>query len=173
MQEKRDLYNIDKKPIGKTINKNEKIPNNTYILVVTMFIENEENKVLIQKRSREKGGKYGFLSGHPKEGESSISGIIAEAFEELGLRISKEEILLIHTEKTSNKFFDFYYMKKNIYLPTLKLQNEEVENVSWLSIEEINTLIKEEKFFENHIDAYEIFRSYKARNSVNNFLDKF
>ena len=171
MQEKRDLYNIDKKPIGKTINKGEKIPNNTYIIVVTMFIENEENKLLIQKRSREKGGKYGFLSGHPKEGESSICGIITEAYEELGLRISEEDILLIHTEKTSNKFFDFYYMKKNINLQKLKLQNEEVENVCWLSIEEIDKLINGEEFFENHIDAYEIFRSYKSQNSVNNFLD--
>jgi len=171
MQEKRDLYNIDKKLIGRTIDKSEKIPNNTYILVVTMFIENEENKILLQKRSKEKGGKYGFLSGHPQKGENSVCGIIREAYEELGLEISKEEILLIHTEKTRNKFFDFYYMKKNICLQTLKLQNEEVENVCWLSIEEINKLIKEEKFFENHIDAYEIFKNYKIQNSVNNFLD--
>ena len=31
--------------------------------------------------------------------------------------------------------------------------------------------VSTEEFFENHIDAYEIFRSYKSQNSVNNFLD--
>lgn len=38
--EKRDLYDINRKLTGETIFKGEKIPENRYILVVMVFIEN-------------------------------------------------------------------------------------------------------------------------------------
>ena len=56
--EKRDLYDINRKLTGETIYKNEKIPANRYILVVLVFIQNSQGKFLIQKRSKQKDGKY-------------------------------------------------------------------------------------------------------------------
>ena len=42
--EKRDLYNSERKLIGKTINKDEAIPANTYILVVAIVLQNSKNE---------------------------------------------------------------------------------------------------------------------------------
>ena len=70
--EKRDLYNKERNLIGRTIFKGEEIPDNMYILVVLIFIQNSEGKFLIQKRSARKNGKEAATGGHPKSGESRI-----------------------------------------------------------------------------------------------------
>ena len=41
-------------------------------------------------------------------------------------------------------------------IENLILQKEEVESVCWLSIDEIKTLMKEDKFFKNHYEEFEI-----------------
>ena len=70
--EKRDLYDINRVLTGKTIFKGDSIPDNNYIVVVLVFIQNSDGKFLIQKRSKIKNGKYATNGGHPKSGENSI-----------------------------------------------------------------------------------------------------
>lgn len=38
----------------------------------------------------------------------------------------------------------------------LKLQKEEVDSVCWLTEQEIKQLMKEDKFFDNHYEEFEI-----------------
>ena len=83
--EQRDLYDITRTLTGKTIFKGESIPENNYIIVVLVFIQNSEGKFLIQKRSEIKNGKYATTGGHPKSGENSIQGIISEVKKRLDL----------------------------------------------------------------------------------------
>lgn len=85
--EKRDLYDINRRLTGNTILKGDTIPENNYIIVVFVFIQNSEGKFLIQKRSKIKNGKYDTTGGHPKSGEDSIQGIISEVKEEIGLEL--------------------------------------------------------------------------------------
>ena len=73
--EKRDLYNENKELTGKTIYKNEEIPEGYFILMVVAFIENNEGLFLIQKRSAIKGGECAFTGRHPKSGENSKEGL--------------------------------------------------------------------------------------------------
>ena len=156
--EKRDLYDINKKLTGETIYKNEKIPANRYILVVLVFIQNSQGKFLIQKRSKQKDGKYASTGGHPKTGETSIDGMITEIKEELGLTVKPEELELIFSgqENAKQVFFDIYYMRKDFNISDLKLQKEEVDFVEWLSFKEVETLIKKDLFLESH--AEELYR---------------
>lgn len=156
--EKRDLYDINKKLTGETIYKNEKIPANRYILVVLVFIQNSQGKFLIQKRSKQKDGKYASTGGHPKTGETSIDGMITEIKEELGLTVKPKELELIFSgqENVKQVFFDIYYMRKDFNISDLKLQKEEVDFVEWLSFKEVETLIKKDLFLESH--AEELYR---------------
>ena len=156
--EKRDLYDINRKLTGQTIYKNEKIPANRYIIVVLVFIQNSQGKFLIQKRSKQKDGKYASTGGHPKTGETSIEGMITEIKEELGLTIKPEELELIFSgqEDVKQVFFDIYYMRKDFNISDLKLQKEEVDFVEWLSFKEVETLIKKDLFLESH--AEEVYR---------------
>lgn len=148
--ELRDLYDEFRNKTGKTIEKGEKVPKGYYYVTVVIFIENSNNEFLIQRRSKDKGFDYGTTGGHPKHGESSIEGIISEVKEEIGIDISKEEIKLIKTIKTEDDFFDIYYVKKDIDLNDIKLQEEEVSEVIFMNKQEILKLIDEKKFHRGH-----------------------
>ena len=151
--EKRDLYDINKNP---TIFKGDKIPENRYIIVVLSFIQNSKEEFLIQKRSVQKDGKYGSTGGHAKSGESSIQGIISEIKEEICLSVNPEELSLIFSgrEDSEQVFFDVYFLKKDVDVSDLVLQEEEVEFVKWMSIEEIEFLIQNGLFLENHAEEF-------------------
>ena len=157
--EKRDLYDEKRNLTGETILKGEQIPENRYILVVLIFIQNSEGKFLIQKRSERKNGKYASTGGHPKSGESSIEGILTEVKEELGLTLKQDDLKKFFSGKSEEErvFWDDYYIKMDIPdIKKLKLQEEEVSFVEWLSKEEIKELMKQDKFFKNDYEEFEI-----------------
>ena len=157
--EKRDLYDKDRNLTGESIFKGETIPEGRYIIVVLVMIQNSKGEFLIQKRSRQKGGKYAATGGHVKAGQTSIEGMIDEIQEEIGLKVKPEELELLFSgrEDEQQVFFDLYYMKKDLYISDFVLQEEEVENVQWSTIEEIEMLIKKDMFLINH--AEEVYRT--------------
>lgn len=154
--EQRDLYDINRKLTGKTIYKGEKIPDGNYILVVLVFIKNSKNEFLIQKRSIEKDGTYGFTGGHAKTGENSIQAMQTEIKEELGVTIDENELELIYSGRSDrgHTFFDLYYTEKDIDIKDMVLQKEEVEFVEWDTVEKVKQLIDEGIFKENHIEEF-------------------
>lgn len=157
----RDLYDKNRNLTGETIFKGEPTPNNRYILVVQAIIQNSKGEFLIQKRSVQKGGKYGSPSGHAKSGENSIQAIISEIAEEIGLSVKDHELKLVNSARSDYKpvFFDVYYLKKDIDINDLVLQAEEVEKVQWLSLYKIKQLFNDGLFLEHH--AKEIFKMIK------------
>lgn len=166
MVELRDLYDNNNNLTGEKCIKGEHIPDDKYIKVVTLFLYNNNDQILLQKRSKEKGGKYGLISGHPKTGETSTQGMVKEVKEEMGIDINDKEIELFHTEKTKHQLFDFFYMKKDLDLSNSVLQKEEVDDIQWFSMDQVDQLIKNEEFFENHVEAMDIIKEYKKENNV-------
>lgn len=150
-----DLYDENRNFTGKKILRDTLKPKKgNYINVVIVFIENSQGKFLIQKTSKEKGSIWATTGGLVKSGSTPNKTIVEEIKEELGLDIKIEELKLIYTEKREFAFQDVYYLKKDINLNNLKLQKDEVDFVKWLSVEEINELIKENKFREGNIKAF-------------------
>ena len=167
--EKRDLYDSNRNFTGETIFKGDKTPEGRYIIVVLVFIQNSKGNFLIQKRSKKKNGKYATTGGHPKSGESSIQGILAEVKEEIGLKLKPDNLQLYYSGKSEEErvFWDDYYIKIDIEdIKKLKFQDEEVEDVEWFSESEIMELMKQDKFFKNHYEEFEILIDWlkKAEN---------
>lgn len=146
--EMRDLYDINRNLIGKTIEKDAEIPNGAYIMMVVVFIQNSNNDFLIQKRSIEKGGKWATTGGHPKSGETSLQGILTEVKEELGIEINNP--ILFKKANGKNTLCDLYYIKEDIDLSKIKTQKGEVDDIKWASIEEIENLMNNNKFNKGH-----------------------
>lgn len=159
--EYRDLYDENKKLTGRVIKKDDPVPSGFYYITVMVFIENSDGEILLQQRSQEKGGAWATTGGHPKAGESSLEGMQAEIKEELGVYVDLNELVLFKTIKTEDDFVDFYYLKKNIDLADIKIQVEEVQNVSWFTKEQIEDMIQSGEFFKWHIDGYRDFLKYK------------
>ena len=128
--------------------------------VVTICIKNQQNKLLIQKRSPLKGGKYGITSGHTLDGEEAKQGAIREIKEEIGLNINIQELKLIYKTEINKITYNLYYVQKEIDLSQVSLQKEEVENVYWRTVEEVNELIQKNEFYEKQIEAFKIFEKY-------------
>ena len=165
--EKRDLYDKDRKLTGEFIFKGEPIPKGKFIIVILVMIQNSKGEFLIQKRSKQKGGKFAATGGHVKSGQTSVEGMIDEIQEEIGLVVKPEELELLYTarEDEQDVFFDLYYMKKDFEISDLILQKEEVEAASWKTIEEIDELIKNDMFLINH--AEEVYRTIDILKSKN------
>ena len=157
--EKRDLYDKDRNLIGEFIFKGEPVPKGKYIIVILVMIQNSKGEFLIQKRSKQKGGKFAATGGHVKSGQTSVEGMIDEIQEEIGLTVKPEELELLYSSREDEQdvFFDLYYMKKDFEISDLVLQEEKVESASWKTIEEIDELIKEDMFLINH--AEEVYRT--------------
>lgn len=156
--EVRDLYDKDRKLTGETILKGEKIPENRYIIVMLIFIQNSEGKFLIQKRSKQKNGLLAATGGHAKAGETSIQAIQTEVKEEIGLDLPEDKVELYFSGRQDEErvFFDDYYIKLDIEdISKLKLQEEEVESVCWMTKDEIIEAKKNGTFFMNHFEEFE------------------
>ena len=117
-----------------------------------------EVQVLLQKRSMAKEsfpGAYDASSaGHIPAGDEPLVSALRELEEELGIRAEPDELTHIGTFRCSyekvfhgNLFrdnevrFAFVYQKP-VDLNTLKLQESEVDDVRWFSVEEIAAEIR-------------------------------
>lgn len=146
-----DLYDDEGKPLNITIERGSKLEKGNVMLSI-VFIRNSENKYLIQKTSEEKGSEYSSTGGHVTHNENGLTTIIRELKEELGLDVNKDELKTIGIVKNPDKpcVINLYLLEKDIDIDKLKLQDDEVESVNWMTSEEIIKLIKEDKFLKSH-----------------------
>lgn len=162
--ELRDLYDENKKITGETIYKGQDVPKGRYYITVVVFIQNNKNEFLLQKRVKKKDGKWATTGGHPVSGETSKQGIITEIKEELGINVVEENVKLFKTIKTEDDFVDIYYLKEDIDINEIKIQKEEVKDVKWSTIDEIQKMIQQEIFSESHKDFFEDCLKYLNAN---------
>lgn len=153
--EVRDLYDANKNLTGKTILKGEPIPKGNYIIVVLVVIQNSKGELLIQKRSQRKGGTFGSTAGHAKTGETGIQAALTEVREELGIELKPQDLKKYYEDRDDDGqyFFELYYLKRDIDINTLTLQEEEVEYVEWMTLEKIDKLREQGVFKVNHRTA--------------------
>jgi len=153
----RDLYDVNRKLTGETIEKGQKVPLGRYYVTVIAFIENSDGKFLIQKRSKKEENdksKWASTGGHVKSGERSKKGIQTEIKEEIGIDIDINKLELFKTIKTEDDFVDLYYVKENFKEEDMILEEDEVETARWLSIDEIKDLIESKEFSESHAEFF-------------------
>lgn len=151
-----DLYDENGNLTGETVlrSKDMKPKIGKYIKIVIVFIQNSEGKFLIQKTSKQKGSVWATTGGLVSSGYTSDETIVKEIEEELGLTIDFNELKHFYNEKREYAFQDAYYLKKDIDINDIKLQEEEVEFVKWLSIDEIKELINNNEFRKGNINPF-------------------
>lgn len=99
----------------------------------------------IQFKKQEKGGLYSSTGGHVLYNETSKDAITIELKEKLGIEIKKEKLKYIDDILLDIPFADIYYLEEDIDINKLSLQKEEVDNVNYMSEDEIYNLILQEK----------------------------
>lgn len=151
-----DLYNREGDLLPIRVYRGEKLPIGQYYLVVTALIRNEKGQILISRRSKTKKGA-GLLEttgGLVTSGENSNQGICREVGEELGLHLepSRFQFIKRYTFETERRYhFDIWQTQVEVNPAELNLQEEEVAEAMWMTVEDFFTAMDEGKCFNSHI----------------------
>lgn len=152
MEEIWDILAQDGKQTGNTIKKGEPIPEGFYHLGADVWIINDKNQILIQKRSpkkRQSPNVWAMTGGSVIKGETSLQTIERETQEELGIKLNRSDIQFIKYYKTGTVWLDTYFIRQDVDLQDIIMQEDEVCDVKWATYEEVEELFESNQFIKN------------------------
>lgn len=155
-----DLYSREGYSLGKKIRRGETIPPDCFHKVVQIWIINEREEFLIQKRANHlkwHPGKWATTTGSVIAGEEDvILSASREVHEELGLDNTKIDIEFEKEIIIGSSLVSIF----KAFLPSFMMQqielNDEVSQVKWMSAAKIEMLRKEDAFASYSDETFDI-----------------
>ena len=150
-----EVYSPEGTKTGQKKSKSEIHRKGLFHSTVHVWIFTEEGNILIQKRSKKKDLNPGVwdvsVAGHIKFNENIKKAAKRETLEETGININTKDLLKIGVYKSINihptaidkEFFHTYILKIDKNSINLGFKNNEVDDLKFISIEEMESLIKE------------------------------
>ena len=149
-----DIYDENKNKTGKTkVRHKDVLEKGEYIIGVQAIIINSKKQILISQRSSLKEKlplKWECNGGALLLGENIIDGLIREIYEELGIKLLREEAIFLKTVKKDYEFKEIYLFKKDIKKEDIKFTDGEAIDAKWVDIN------KYTKMFNNGEIVYNI-----------------
>ena len=151
-----EVYSPEGTKTGQKKSKSEIHRKGLFHSTVHVWIFTEEGNILIQKRSKKKELNPGVwdvsVAGHIKFNENIKEAAKRETVEETGININTKDLLKIgvyrsiniHPTAIDKEFFHTYILKIDKNSINLDFKNNEVDDLKFISIEEMESLIKEE-----------------------------
>ena len=164
-----DVVDDENNLTGKTEDREKIHQNCLWHREVGIWIMNEKGELLIQKRSANKKqapNKWCITAGHVDAGQEPSNVAIREVFEEIGLQLKEKEIEFLFVIKKSkklsetqynNNFQYIYFAKTNRKISEYIIQEEELSELKYISIEELEKVIenKDEKYTFSKSEYFE------------------
>ena len=151
-----EVYSPEGTKTGQKKSKSEIHRKGLFHSTVHVWIFTEEGNILIQKRSKKKELNPGVwdvsVAGHVKFNENIKKAAKRETLEETGININTKDLLKIgvyrsiniHPTAIDKEFFHTYILKIDKNSINLDFKNNEVDDLKFISIEEMESLINEE-----------------------------
>ena len=151
-----EVYSPEGTKTGQKKSKSEIHRIGLFHSTVHVWIFTEEGNILIQKRSKKKELNPGVwdvsVAGHVKFNENIKKAAKRETLEETGININTKDLLKIgvyrsiniHPTAIDKEFFHTYILKIDKNSINLDFKNNEVDDLKFISIEEMESLIKKE-----------------------------
>lgn len=170
MPEYFDVLDYDGNKTGQTKLRTEVHQEGDWHKTVHIWIVNDRNEILLQKRSANKDlnpNKWDIsCAGHLSAGESSLEGAVREIKEELGIEVTNDQLQLLTTLKRESRysltfinkeFKDVYLLCFSVDVDKVQLQEEEVSEIKYVSVQEIKDMItKNDPTLIMHLDEFVI-----------------
>ncbi len=170
LDEKFDVLDGNGNKTGKVETKKHVHDNSLWHGVAHTWIFNSTGQILLQRRHAASGwgaDKWDLSAGgHIQTGENPQQGAIREAFEELGLVITDDQLIFINKVTTERDGFNSlphktiawnYLVKVDMDITELKLQDGETAEVKWFDptklISELNS--NPSDFTDRKVSLYE------------------
>lgn len=165
MEEYWDLYDRDRRPLGRVHPRGIPLPEGTYHTVVHLSLFNEQGKMLIQRRVDDKDTFPGIwdisLGGSALAGEDSRSAVMRECREELGFVPALQAARPYLTVHFSEGFDDVYIAECKESELSFRLQPEEVAEIAWADEETVLSMIAAGTFIPYHPAYVSLLFSYR------------
>lgn len=151
-----DIYDACMNKTGRTVGRGMPKEEGELNIVVHIYPVNHKGEILIQKRTETKDkypGMWAFTGGAVVEGETPWEGCQRELMEELGIEATTDNTELVGILNRKDNFCSIWLVKTDIDIEELRLQEEEVTEAKWATVEEIKEIIKTGNFvFYHYID---------------------
>lgn len=156
-----DVVDKNRIPQNYTKERNSKLEFQEYNTGTEIWIINN-NKILMSQRSLNKShpGEWEVPGGCSQKGENTVQTLIREINEEIGLNIVENDISLIGTLLYKKQFVDIYKTTIEINLNDLKLQNEEINDVCFMSKEEFFEKAEKNEIVQSVFNRFQCIQSY-------------
>lgn len=153
-----DLYDKNRKPVGKTHRRGDPVEDGLYHLTVLVLIKNSEGKYLITKRAPTKGypNMWEFTGGSAIAGDDSLAAAIREAKEETGIDLVPENGRIIKSTILEHYICDVWEFSQEVDLNDIKLQEGETTDAKLASGAEITEMLKNKSFIP-YVEIVEMF----------------
>ena len=135
---------------GEVLDKDIVHDRNLFHNEVAVFVINDQNQLLLQKRSANKRynpNKWALCAGHVDAYESLENAVLREMKEEIGLDVPKSELYPYaerdkFVDDSNSHFTYYYYVKTNKKEDEFTVQLEELSEVKWVDIDAVIEMIK-------------------------------
>jgi len=151
MAELCDVYNINGDKTGEVFVRGQALKEGEYQLVTNIWIINNDFNILIQKRSETKKISPNIWATHGGcvgTQETSFNGCIREAYEEIGISLKTKDIKPLTRIKSERLIMDSYIIVQEFDTLSAVLQKEEVSDIRWVSLYELEHMVKDKSFFK-------------------------
>ncbi len=150
-----DLYNEEGHPLGKVASRHQPLGNQEYFLVVHVWIENDKQEFLIQKRAKKNDPiphQWAITSGIPNSKETPLDAAIRETKEELGVTLDKKQLKkrarIVSNHNQYNTITHVYHTAEAIDLDRLCIDKNEVMDTQYADLDAILTMVENKDFWD-------------------------
>jgi len=158
-----DIYDGKKNKTGKTVERSTKPEVGEYRLSIHIWITNSKEELLIQRRSASKKmfpNMWNETGGAASTGETSEMTCAREFEEELGIKPNMDKAELIGSIKRKYDYVDVWHIEQDIDLNNIKMQEDEVSEVKYVTIDELKKIIEDKEFVPTIGPSLNMFLTY-------------
>ena len=139
-----DLYDGERRPLGRTHVRGVPCPPGEYHLVVTIWTVDLGGNILLTLRDSAKESypnTWENTGGSALMGETSRQAAARELLEETGIAAAEEELVPLGSQTTHDSFVDHYLLRRDVALDELRLQPGETADARLVTLVELNAMI--------------------------------
>ncbi len=157
MAELIDIYDENWHPTGEVLEKNEAEKQHKWHCTAHIWIVNPKGELLLQRRSPYKKTLPNMwdisAAGHVRTGETVIEGGIREMYEELGVKITADQLILINKNKsyTNQHLQTEFLVKLDIPIKDFVFNDKEVVEVKYIPYQELAEMTEDDMRAKNII----------------------